>query len=84
MAQLLEPLAQRLGAAPALVDERGSTSWTEFNERVNRLMSALTRAGLTGVGHLTAFAHLFFTQASPKAEVAAKSLILHAKHLPWQ
>ena len=46
MAQLLEPLAQRLGAAPALVDERGSTSWTEFNERVNRLMSALSLAGL--------------------------------------
>ncbi|MCS5638649.1 MAG: AMP-binding protein, partial [Myxococcota bacterium] len=46
MAQLLEPLAQRFGAAPALVDERGTTSWAEFNERVNRLMSALSLAGL--------------------------------------
>jgi long-chain acyl-CoA synthetase len=47
MAQLLEPLSQVLGDELALADERGTTSWVEFNERVNRLMSALTSAGLT-------------------------------------
>ncbi|MEO1936694.1 MAG: AMP-binding protein, partial [Myxococcales bacterium] len=46
MAQLLEPLSQRFGEAPALVDERGATSWTQFNERVNRLMFGLRSAGL--------------------------------------
>ncbi len=46
MAELLEPLAERLGDGVALADERGTTSWTEFNERVNRLMSALLAAGL--------------------------------------
>ena len=47
MAQLLEALSQRLGDELALADERGTTSWVEFNKRVNRLMSALTNAGLT-------------------------------------
>lgn len=46
MAKLIQPLAERLGDNPALVDERGSTSWIELNERVNRLMSALKSAGL--------------------------------------
>ena len=46
MAQLLESLAERFGEGIALADERGSTSWSEFNARVNRLMSALQSAGL--------------------------------------
>jgi len=46
MAKLLKPLAGRLGETPALSDERGSTSWSELNQRVNRLMAALQDAGL--------------------------------------
>ena len=46
MAELLTGLAQRLGDAPALVDERGTTSWRDLNARVNQLIAAFGRAGL--------------------------------------
>lgn len=46
MAELLTALADRLGEAPALVDERGSTHWVDFNSRVNRLIAAFQGAGL--------------------------------------
>jgi long-chain acyl-CoA synthetase len=46
MAEILKSLAERFGTTPALVDERGSTNWVEFNERVNRLISGLRGEGL--------------------------------------
>jgi long-chain acyl-CoA synthetase len=46
VAELLTPLSERLGEAPALVDERGTTHWVDFNLRVNRLIAALRGAGL--------------------------------------
>ena len=46
MAELLIPLSERLGEAPALVDERGTTHWIDFNLRVNRLIAAFGGAGL--------------------------------------
>jgi long-chain acyl-CoA synthetase len=39
--------------APALVDERGTTTWKAFDERVNRLVHALRAAGL-GAGDTVA------------------------------
>jgi long-chain acyl-CoA synthetase len=48
MAKLIAPLVETYGDAPALVDERGTTSWRELDDRVNRLMSALYTAGLRG------------------------------------
>jgi long-chain acyl-CoA synthetase len=50
MAELLAPIVARRGpAAPALVDERGTTTWGELDERANRLIHAFRAAGL-GVG----------------------------------
>jgi len=46
VAELLLPTVDRLREAPALVDERGSETWAELNERVNRLVGALRDAGL--------------------------------------
>ncbi len=46
MAELLAPIAERRGGVPALIDEFGGTTWTDFNARVNRLIQALRGAGL--------------------------------------
>ena len=46
MAELLAPLAARRGAAPALIDEAGSTSWRDFDARVDRLIHALRARGV--------------------------------------
>jgi len=46
MAELLAPIAERRGSVPALIDEFGETTWTDFNARVNRLIHALRSAGL--------------------------------------
>jgi len=46
MAQLLRELAENLRDKPALVDERGSTDWINFNQRVNRLIAGFEDAGL--------------------------------------
>ena len=46
MAQLLFDLAEKLRDNPALVDERGTTDWTQFNRRVNQLMAGFEAAGL--------------------------------------
>jgi long-chain acyl-CoA synthetase len=46
MAQLTAPIAARKGAEPALIDEFGTTSWAELNERVNRTIHALRGRGL--------------------------------------
>ena len=46
MAQLLCELAEKLRDKPALVDERGTTDWINFNQRVNRLIAGFEGAGL--------------------------------------
>ena len=46
IAQLLKPMADRKGAELALADEHGETTWTAFNERVNRFINALRSRGL--------------------------------------
>lgn len=46
MAQLIAALAAREGADLALVDEAGETTWSQLDERVNRVVNALRAAGL--------------------------------------
>ena len=46
MAELLSEIAQRRGSEPALIDEYGSTSWLELDERTNRLVSGLRARGV--------------------------------------
>ena len=46
MAELIAAIAARRGSAPALIDEFGETDWPTFDERVNRLVSALRDRGL--------------------------------------
>jgi len=46
VAQLIAPIAAARGDAPALVDERGTTTWAAFDERVNRLVDGLREAGV--------------------------------------
>ena len=46
MAQLTAAIAQRKGDATALVDEFGESSWTAFDERINRVIHGLRAAGL--------------------------------------
>jgi long-chain acyl-CoA synthetase len=42
----LAPLVAARGEAPAVVDERGTTSWVELDEQVTRLVHALRDRGL--------------------------------------
>jgi long-chain acyl-CoA synthetase len=64
MAQLIVPLVERKPAGePAIVDEFTSLTWSEVNERVNRLIHALRDAGIgTGarIGLLSGNRHEFF------------------------
>ncbi len=46
MAENLKAHADARPDVPALVDERGETSWARLDERVNRLIHVLRRAGL--------------------------------------
>ncbi|TNE41603.1 MAG: AMP-dependent synthetase [Alphaproteobacteria bacterium] len=46
MAELIRRFAEEKGAAPALVDDFRTRSWSEFNERVNQLMHGLQAQGL--------------------------------------
>jgi long-chain acyl-CoA synthetase len=46
MAELLKDIAARKGTDPALIDERGGTTWAALDARVNRLVSALRTRGL--------------------------------------
>jgi long-chain acyl-CoA synthetase len=46
MAELVEKIAARRGGETALVDEHGTTTWTELDERVDRLVAALRGRGL--------------------------------------
>jgi long-chain acyl-CoA synthetase len=43
---LLAEIVAARGDEPAVIDERGSTSWSELDERVTRLVHALERRGL--------------------------------------
>ncbi len=46
MAELIAPIADRKPDEPALVDEAGETTWASFDQRTNRLVSALRQLGL--------------------------------------
>ncbi|MEJ5255707.1 MAG: AMP-binding protein [Acidimicrobiales bacterium] len=46
MVALLNPIAERRADEPALIDERGTTTWRALDERVNRLVHALRSFGL--------------------------------------
>jgi len=46
MTQFPAAVAARKGAEPALIDERGQTTWTELVERTNRLVHAFRGLGL--------------------------------------
>jgi long-chain acyl-CoA synthetase len=46
MTQLLRRIAELKGDEPALIDERGSTSWSDFDARANRFIHALRARGL--------------------------------------
>lgn len=46
MAAILTPLLDEKGEAPALIDERGTTTFAALDERVNRLVHALRDRGL--------------------------------------
>ncbi|NLD78141.1 MAG: acyl--CoA ligase, partial [Acidimicrobiales bacterium] len=46
MAVLLKELAGQSGTDAALIDDFGSTTWAELNERVDRLVEALRARGL--------------------------------------
>jgi long-chain acyl-CoA synthetase len=45
MAELLLPTVTERPNAPAIIDEDGSTNWSDFNSRVNRLIHAVRSAG---------------------------------------
>jgi long-chain acyl-CoA synthetase len=44
--ELFQPLARDLGDAPALIDEAGTTSWRQLDERANRIIGALRARGV--------------------------------------
>lgn len=46
MAQLIQAFAQERGQDVALVDERGETTWADFDDRTNRLVNGLRDAGV--------------------------------------
>jgi long-chain acyl-CoA synthetase len=46
MAELLRPYVEARPDEPAVTDERGATTWREFEARVDRLAGALRQAGL--------------------------------------
>jgi len=46
MTHLVSRIAATKGAEPALVDERGSTTWSSFDERANRFIDAMRKRGL--------------------------------------
>ena len=48
MAQYIANKLATAGADAALVDERGSTTWTDLNTRVNQIIAALRGAGDRG------------------------------------
>ena len=46
MAELITRFATETPDAPALIDENGTTTWAEFNDRVNRLVNGLRTIGV--------------------------------------
>jgi long-chain acyl-CoA synthetase len=47
MAELIAPIAERKGDEPALIDESGTTTWSQFDERVNRFVNGLRGLGFS-------------------------------------
>ena len=56
MALMTRLAAQRLGNAPALIDEQGQCSWIELDARVNKLIRALRDCGLQPGERIALFA----------------------------
>ena len=56
MALMIRLAAQRLGNAPALIDEQGRCSWIELDARVNKLIRALRDCGLQPGERIALFA----------------------------
>jgi long-chain acyl-CoA synthetase len=50
MGQLIRGIAEARGDDVALIDERGETSWAEFDERTNRVINGLRDAGVPAGG----------------------------------
>ena len=46
MTAVLGEIVEQRGDEPAVVDERGTTTWRQLDERVTRLVHALRRRGL--------------------------------------
>ena len=46
MTELFHALAQRLGVAPALVDDAGITTWIDLDDRANRIIAGLRSLGM--------------------------------------
>ena len=46
MATLTAPFAAERGDEPALIDDAGTTTWRQFDARVDRLVNGLRAAGL--------------------------------------
>ena len=46
MAELIAKIAETKGDRPALIDEYGTTTWAELDDRVNRAVEALRGLGL--------------------------------------
>lgn len=46
MAEILSAFVAAKPNEPALIDEMGTTTWSELNERVNRLVNGLRKAGV--------------------------------------
>ena len=46
MAQLVREIADRKGSSPAVIDERGELTWSQFNDRVNKVIHFLRASGL--------------------------------------
>ena len=54
MAEILLPFAAARPDGPALIDEHGTTTWAELNERANRLIHAVRAAGVPAGGVVAA------------------------------
>ncbi len=56
MAKLIKTHAESRGNEPALIDERGSTSWLELNQRANQIMAAFSASGVVAGDTIAIFA----------------------------
>jgi len=56
MARFLQPHVDRDATRAAITDERGSTSWGDFNARVNQIIAAFRREGVAAGDVIAVFA----------------------------